>query len=238
MPRFSLAISSGPVRLAAFALIAVAAALAQKVISAKAGLVYFVLGRVFIADGGTLGLGAVYRQLALGEVLFSEDGRAEVLLNPGTVLRIGEMTRIRMDNVELTDTRVSVEAGSAVVTVNDALKFDRVEIHIRDTIAAIDGPGVYRFDADRLRVFRGQAEVFREEQKIIVKSGREVRFPELSVGKFDRKDRDALQRWAELRGTPLPWSPLRSMACYSDPTNVEEAKDYIRDCLHLPVETK
>src|SRR5579863_7122051 len=100
-------------RLAALALIAAGVGMAQGVISAKAGLVYFVDGQVAVAGSRPLARGATNRQLNPGEVLLSEVGRAEVLLNPGTVLRIGNKSAIRMDRVELTDARVSIEAGSA-----------------------------------------------------------------------------------------------------------------------------
>jgi hypothetical protein len=107
------------------------------VISAKAGLVYFVLGRVSIVGGEQLASGSQNRQLHNGEILFSEAGRAEVLLNAGTVLRIGEMTQLRMDNAELADTRVSIEAGSAVVTVSQIPKFARVAIHVGGVVVAL-----------------------------------------------------------------------------------------------------
>jgi hypothetical protein len=241
------------VRLTVCALVAASVGIAQQVISAKAGLVYFVLGRVSIAGSGRLASGAVNRQLNKGEILFSETGRAEVLLNPGTVLRIGAMTRIRMDGVELTDTRVSIEAGSAVVTVNQLPKLDRVEIHSGGAAVVLKGDGVFRFDAGRLetdridreaprlRVFSGQAEVYREEEassedspvRIVARRGQAVRLEDLQAGKFDLKDADALQRWAQMRGTPT-WIPLPPIVCWSEPANSAQMKDYMRDCLHLP----
>ncbi len=108
------------VRLAIFALAAGGVAIAQDVISAQAGLVYFVEGQVSISGGVRLKAGAKLHQLKADETLFVERGRAEVLLNPGTVLRLGPMSRIRMDSTELTDTRISMEDGSAVITVNQA----------------------------------------------------------------------------------------------------------------------
>jgi hypothetical protein len=156
----------------------------RDVISAKAGLVYFVLGRVSIVGGEQLASGPQHRQLNEGEILFSEVGRAEVLLNAGTVLRIGEMTRLRMDNVELADTRVSIEAGSAVVTVSQIPKLARVAIHIGGVQVAMKSVGVYRLDAGHvdanvplLRVFKGQAEASLERgtTKTIVNRGRAVR---------------------------------------------------------------
>jgi ferric-dicitrate binding protein FerR (iron transport regulator) len=239
-------------QLMALTLVSAGVGMAQKVISAKAGLVYFVLGRVSIAGSGQLPHGDVNRQLNEGEILSSEAGRAEVLLNPGTVLRIGNMTRIRIDNGELTNTRVSIEAGSAVVTVNQLPKLDRVEIHIGGKVVVMDGVGVYRFDADRrdtaaarLRVFSGQVLVYREEGKsrengawkTVAKRGQAVRLQDLQVGKFDRKDADALEQWAEERGTP-PVIQMRPMVCYLEPINLAGWKEYMRDCLHLPAETK
>jgi FecR protein len=128
-------------------------------ISAKAGLVYFVLGQVLIASSGPLAIGPVHRQLKQGEILWSESGRAAVLLNAGTVLRIGDRTRIRLNSAELTDTRVEIEAGSAVITVGEAPKSDRVEIQIDGAVVMMKGPSMFRFDANRqiedptLRVF-------------------------------------------------------------------------------------
>jgi hypothetical protein len=248
------------VRFAAIALVAVVAGQAQRVISAKAGLVYFVLGHVSIAGSGRLPTGMVTRRLNAGEILFSEAGRAEVLLNSGTdpmlwnsgtVLRIGERSRMRMDSVELADTRVSIEAGSAVVTVNQLPKPDHVEVRIGGAVVVMKGAGVYRLDAGspdtgdpRLRVFRGQAEVYRLSSpprdgedplengsgKTVVKRGQELRLPDLQAGRFNPKNADALQRWAEKRGTPPPPIPMPPMMCYSAPTNMATFTDWLTNC--------
>ena len=89
---------------------------AQKIVSAKSGLVYFSTGRVWV-DNSQLKSGSIKRQMSSGETLYAERGRAEVLLNPGTVLRLGDMSRFRLDDVRLTDSCVSLLSGSAVVTV-------------------------------------------------------------------------------------------------------------------------
>jgi hypothetical protein len=160
--------------------------------------------------------------------LFSEAGRAEVLLNPGTVLRIGEMTRIRMDSVDLTDTRVSIEAGSAVITVNRVSKLDRVEIHVGGAVVVMKSACVYRFDADRLdadtprlRVFRGQAEAYREEEAssengALKENSCETREYGAARGFSGQQVRPKGRRYA---------------------ANSKELKEYIRDCLHRPVGT-
>jgi hypothetical protein len=222
-------------RLTTLAFLAAGAGIAQDVVSAKAGLAYSVIGRVSIG-GERLASGPENRQLNKGDVLSSQAGRAEVLLNPGAVLRIGDKTRIRMDSVELTDARVSLDAGSGVVTVNRLPKLDRVEIHVGGAVVAINVDGVYRFDATsppRLRVFRGRASLENDALKTGANRGQAVRLLDLHAGRFDLKHADALQQWAEARSAPPPWVPLPPMKCYSTPTHIAEIKDYMRDCLHL-----
>jgi hypothetical protein len=191
-------------------------ALAQRVISAKAGLVLFVQGRVSV-DGGPLSAaiqsrplkaGESYRQLKNGESLSTQRGRAEVLLNPGTILRLGDMSRLRMDDVKLTDACVSLESGSAVVTVNYILKTDRFRLISGGSVIVMKRAGVYRLDVaqGRLRVFSGRAEVRRDGSvaNLTVKRGQAVDLDDgLNVAKFDLKDTDALERWANARSRTL-----------------------------------
>lgn len=190
---------------ACFAIFALAkVGVAQDVISARAGLIYFVEGRVSV-DGNRLKTGGKLHQLAPGDDLTTDHGRAEVLLNPGTVLRLGELTRIRMDSVDLVDTRVSIEAGSAVITVGQTPKFDRVEIDIGGAEVVLKGEGVYRFDGGgepRMRVYAGEAEIAGGDglSTTVAKRGQAVCLQDLKVAKFDTGDADALQLWATSRG--------------------------------------
>jgi ferric-dicitrate binding protein FerR (iron transport regulator) len=198
-------------RLTMLVLAATTLAPAQRVISAKSGLVYFVQGRAFVEGGGPLTSGNVLRQLRAGETLFTERGRAEVLLNPGTVLRLGDRSRLRMDDVRITDACVSILSGSAVVTVNYLPKPDRVELNLGGSVVILSRAGVYRFDTNgsqtRLRVYNGRAEVHRgtASAALIVKHGRAVDLEDLQIARFDTKQTDSLERWAELRSrTPGP----------------------------------
>src|ERR1019366_8356620 len=104
--RLVFAVMSRPAaKFAVFALVAPGIGIAQDVISAKSGLVYYVEGDVFVEGAGSLRIGAS-RQLNEGESLITGRGRAEVLLNPATVLRVGDATRVWMNGTELTGTRV------------------------------------------------------------------------------------------------------------------------------------
>lgn len=189
------------------------AALGQRVISAKAGFVFFVQGRVYV-DGSPLSTderlsqlkaGELFHQLKDGQSLSTQRGRAEVLLNPGVVLRLGEMSRLRMDDVNLTDACVSLESGSAVVTVNYILKTDRIRLIAGGSVIVMKQVGVYRLDIaqGRLRVFNGRAEVQRTgsiAKAIVVKRGRAANLGDgLHIAKFNLKATDALDRWAATR---------------------------------------
>ncbi|HEY1759672.1 MAG TPA: hypothetical protein VGG72_30140 [Bryobacteraceae bacterium] len=190
------------------AVVFASALLGQRVISAKAGLLCFVQGRASV-EGGALSTGEHFRQLKNGESLATERGRAEVLLNPGTFLRVGDMSRVHMDDIKLTDACVSLDSGSAVVTVNYILKTDRLRLIAGGSVIVMKQPGVYRLDAStgRLRVFNGKAEVRRDggSAYVIVKRGQVVDLTGLKLAKFDIKDTDALQRWAAARSrAPFP----------------------------------
>jgi hypothetical protein len=183
------------------------AALAQRVISAKSGFVLFVQGRVSV-EGGPLKTGESYRQLKDGESLSIERGRAEVLLNPGMILRLGDMGRLHMDDVKLTDACVSLESGSAVITVNYILKTDRIRLLAGGNVILMKQEGVYRLDVaqGRLRVFSGRAEVGRDGSPVMVavKRGQSVNLDDgLTIAKFDAKETDSLQRWANARSRTL-----------------------------------
>src|SRR4051812_26510419 len=88
---------------------------AQSVISAHSGLIHYAEGRVLL-DGKQVEVKiTAFPEIKEQMQLRSEDGRAEVLLNPGVFLRMGENTAIRMLSNKLSDSKVEFVSGSAVV---------------------------------------------------------------------------------------------------------------------------
>lgn len=204
LPCFLWCMAQHGAQLALAVLATACAALPQKVISAKSGLVYFVQGRVSVDGVGRLRTGARLRQLRTGEVLSTERGRAEVLMNPGAVLRLGDSSRLRMDDVSLTDGKVTIESGSAVLTLDENMpKEDRVVVEICGATVVLRREGMYRFDADarRLRVFSGRAELYdgSDDAPLLLKRGQSVEVQGWEVARFDTKNTDALERWAQAR---------------------------------------
>ncbi len=96
-----------------------------------------------------------------GNELRTEQGRAEVLLTPGVLLRIGDNSAIRMVSEQLSDTRVELLNGSAIVEVNQNAPDTAVTLIYKQWQMKAPDSGVYRVDTDpaRVRVYRGQVSV-------------------------------------------------------------------------------
>jgi hypothetical protein len=180
-------------------------AFAQSVISAHSGLIHYVEGRVLL-DGKPVEVKvSTFPEVKENMELRSEDGRAEVLLNPGVFLRLSENSAVRMVSNKLSDSQVEFLAGSAMVEASGQLaqKENSVTILYKGTSTHLLKSGIYRFDSDpaQLRVYSGDAQVDGASNVITVKSGHLLALDgPVAAEKFDAKDGDALSHWSERRG--------------------------------------
>src|SRR6185436_8518240 len=140
-----------------FALLASLPLRAQQVIGAKSGIVNYVEGRVLLADKVLEPAPTQFPEMKENTVLRTEEGRAEVLLTPGTVLRLGEATSFKLITNRLIDTRLEMLTGSATVVVMEVAKEASVTIVYKDSEVPFAKAGIYRFDAEpgRVKVFKG-----------------------------------------------------------------------------------
>jgi hypothetical protein len=142
---------------------AIPRAAAQSVVSVRSGLINYFEGDV-VVDGQRLERKyGTFARLKEGSDLVTRSGRAEVLLTPNTYLRVGEDSSIRMRSDSLSDTRIELLSGSAIL---DSLKAsDAAATHVtllyQDSEVRILDPGKYRVDAHpaQFRVYQGKAEV-------------------------------------------------------------------------------
>jgi hypothetical protein len=145
-------------------------ALAQSVISAHSGLIHFADGSVFLDDQRVEQKAGKFDQIKNGSELRTEDGRAEVLLTPGTFLRLGADSAIRMISNQLDDTRVELLTGSAVLNQgSDTLANTSVTVLYNLDQVHIKKPGRYRFDSQppQVKVETGDAEVTAADGKSV-----------------------------------------------------------------------
>jgi len=180
------------------------AAFAQNVISAHSGLIHYVEGRVLL-DGKPVEVKITnFPEVKPDMELRTEDGRAEVLLNPGVFLRLAENSAVRMVANKLSDTKVEFLSGSALIESSRELsqKENFVTILYKGSAAHLRKSGIYRFDSEpaQFRVYSGEAEVESGTNVLIVRSGKLVSLDGLvAVEKFDPKDGDELSRWSQRR---------------------------------------
>src|ERR1700680_5108480 len=101
--------------------IAASGGFAQSVISAHSGVIHYTEGKVSVDDKVFEQKTAEFAELKEKSVLKTEEGRAELLLTPGVFLRVGENSAVRMLSNHLSDTRVEVLNGEALIECDQLL---------------------------------------------------------------------------------------------------------------------
>lgn len=190
----------------AILLVGASSAWAQQVISAHSGVIHYVEGTVTLDGKQIQPKFAEFPDVKNGQTLAAEDGRAEVLLTPGVILRIAENSSFQMVSNSRSDTRLSVLTGSAIVEVGELLQSNAITILYNDAHIELVKKGLYRIDSDpgQLRVYDGEARVTAGNQTLLARKGREVVLGAvLDMSGFDVKDTDAFLRWASRRSEEL-----------------------------------
>lgn len=179
-------------------------AVAQMVVSAKSGVVNFTEGQVLLDNQAVESSVTRYPEMKENAVLRTEAGRVEVLLTPGTILRMGENSTLKLITNRLVDTRVELQSGSAVIEAVQTAKDNNVTVVVKNGAASIAKAGIYRFDTEpaQVKVFRGEAAVEMAGETIPVGAGRMLMLDGSSaaVTKFNAEETDSLDHWSKQRG--------------------------------------
>lgn len=188
----------------------------QYVISAKAGGVNFASGDVTVRRRGASRQESLAPQDALNNgdaIITGASGRVEVLLLPGSYLRVGENSEFEFVDTALDSLRVKLVRGSAVIEAagtDDARSL--VEVSAPQTTVTVDKRGLYRVNAlpngtTEVFVRKGRALVTNASAGTIkVEGGKWITVGggQATVAKFDKKlDRDAFDSWSGQRAETL-----------------------------------
>src|SRR5208282_1836072 len=194
-------------------LVGASSAWAQQVISAHSGVIHFVEGQVTLEGTPVQPKFAEFPDVKNGQTLAAQDGRAEVLMNPGVILRISENSSFKMLSNSRSDTRLEVLSGEAVVEVGAVLPTNAITLVSGDVHVELIKMGLYLVSSDpsKLRVYEGEARVTAGNQTLVARKGREVLLGAvLDMNGFDVKDTDAFMRWAARRSEALAQANVSS----------------------------
>lgn len=178
-------------------------------VSARAGGVNYVDGLVGVTrPDGKSGLVLRGDQLEIGDrVVTDSNSRVELLLNPGSYLRLGSNSAFEFKTTSLDDLQLKFDSGSAMFEVFAADDFT-VSIFTPKGKAVLVESGVYRVDVSGdgnavIAVTEGKALV--GSAATVVKKGRTgtIDSGSVVVAKFDRGKRDDLAEWSKTRAKGL-----------------------------------
>src|ERR1051325_7451713 len=186
------------------------------VISAKAGGINAITGGASVHAKGE----SDWQQLMITDdlsagdrVRTSYDGRVEILLNPGSYLRVGGNSEIELSDNTLANLKVKLLRGTAIVEATGA---DGLELNINistpHTKLAIVRQGLYRLnvipnDATELIVRKGRV-ILSDDSHTKVKEGNKVVFSatNVSVAKLTKEEKKAeedIDNWSKQRAETL-----------------------------------
>ena len=118
------------------------------IVSTKAGVVNYVRGASTVKAATSVPAGKV---IATGP-----GGAVELLLNPGSYLRMGENTHVILDKVELYDIAVHIVDGSAIIESNGFDKEVPLTVTTGDLKMEIIKDGIYLFSDGKVVVVDGK----------------------------------------------------------------------------------
>jgi hypothetical protein len=177
-------------------------------ISAKAGGINSVIGRVLVKRAGQSSQENLSAKddLTSGDVVITKGGsRVEVLLNPGSYLRLTENSEFELTDNSLNNLQLRLVKGSSIVeaTGTDDLRL-QIRIVTDQSRFTIVRRGVYR-----INVLPGSTELLVQKGRVLVdgqlgmiKGGKKVTFNSGSsfTAKLTKKDRDEFDAWSKERG--------------------------------------
>jgi hypothetical protein len=170
---------------------------------AQPGTLNYTEGQVSI--NGQAVRGARNTAVQPGQVLQTQDGKAEMLLTPGVFLRLNNHSQARLVAASITDTRVELVQGEAMVEAGQVEMANNLTIADAGYSAQIDKRGIYDFNADqpKVAVYDGEVTVSNGDRTENVKKGHQLAFvaqnEKLKTQSFNVNNADPLYSWSRLR---------------------------------------
>ena len=212
---------------------------AQSVVSTHSGLVYFFDGSVYLGNQKLEQKFGRFPDVGDGGELRTEHGRAEVLLTPGSFLRIGDSSAIRLVSGKFSDTRVELLSGSAILESGEPAANTGVTVVFQQWQVTLPHEGVYRIDSNpaRLTVYKGEAEVSAGKSDP-VKVDRDQTMPLTSILVPENSpltQGDDFQNWAMSHSHAISSDNATAADIIDDPTAIENSEDAVGALSYFPL---
>jgi hypothetical protein len=196
---------------------------AQTFISARAGLVNYEEGKFATSP----------HQLQDQEI-FRAQGRAEILLMPGTYMRLERSAEIQMASTRLMHPAVELRSGLVAIEASTIAKDSDATFswgdYRDDRAILIEHKGLYRFEVsdqgDALKVMVQNGQLHISGTSTTLHDGQELILSSKGISdlaKFDKKSRDDFDLWATSRAGTLSVASYRSastLSSYAPGSNV------------------
>jgi hypothetical protein len=179
----------------------------QYMISAKAGLVNYVDGQANVY---------LHEQVIQGApVETGTSGHVELLLTPGSFLRVGNNSKVILDSVELNKVGVLIVNGTAIIEAAEIDKHAPISVTAGNLRGLIVSRGVYRFSEGTVSVLDGKFRIADSHRN--VKTGHQITSTTdgYIASTFVTTPNDDLDSWSRNRSAAL--ANANAMA-YRDPS--------------------
>ncbi|HMT07914.1 MAG TPA: FecR domain-containing protein [Pyrinomonadaceae bacterium] len=183
----------------------------QYVISAKAGGINFTSGDVKItrkAASQPVVVSTLDSAESGDQIETGSNSRVEILLNPGSYLRLGENSILDVTDTSFDSLRFNLRSGQAIFEITgDEDEIAPVGLTVAQGVVSLDKEGIYRVqyrepETATIRVQKGRArmgdEKFGDGKEIVVDRGRQI-----DVVKFDKKEQDDFALWSSERAKSI-----------------------------------
>lgn len=205
---------------------------AQVAISTHSGLIQFTVGSVYVGDQPIHKTTTNLPDVKNGQVLRTgEDGNAEVLLTPGVFVRLGSNASFRMDSNALSDTRVTLLSGVAMVECDELLEDNAVSFTVGRQAVEFRKKGLFRLEANppSVAAIKGDAYVA-GTLNTDVKHGKELALDSAApqLQKFHLNKKDDLYLFSQARAEDSAYATnVTASSLYSSGYNCGSSSWYL-----------
>ncbi len=170
---------------------------AQSVISTHSGLLQFFEGAISI-DGRTVPpIKGRFPEIPESSVLNTNEGKAEILLDPEVFVWLDQNSAIRMQRNRLADTRVELLEGSAIIESLQLAPDSAVTLIQKNDELRLSARSLCRIDvaSSQLTVLNGQAEVTNRRERLVINERRRIALSSGLISPLPNNQPDRLEQW-------------------------------------------